>query len=85
MVQQGELRVHDIGDRQLGESGTVRLSSCGIDRGGAGGSVTSADIIHTDNEELIGIEGFSGPDKVVPPTDVTVLCPNVTYGINPGV
>ena len=57
----------------------------GLMEEGAGGAVASADIVGAHNKEAVGVDGFSGADKIFPPAGLAILIPAFADAGNFGV
>src|SRR5210317_1836705 len=68
VVGQASLRIDPVAhsyDRKIGPVELARFRVCGV---GAGGAVTTAQIIQADNEELVGIDRLARADVAIPPS-----------------
>jgi hypothetical protein len=64
------LRVHPVFHGDHREARAVRHARGRIDAHRTGGAETRTEIVHADDEEPVGVQGFAGTDHVVPPADV---------------
>jgi len=64
------LGIDPVFHRDHRETGAIRLARGRIDGGRSGGSETGSQIVHPNDIEPIGINGFTRPHHVVPPTDI---------------
>ena len=78
-VSELRLRAHPIDHRNHWEIRAPEFVCRGVDGGRPGRTMTTAKIVHPNNEEAIRIEWSSRADNVVPPTQA-IRC----VGISPG-
>ncbi len=68
VIEQVCLRSRHIPDSKHRKIQAVGFACFGVDRARAGRTLAASDHVGTDDEELIGVEGFARADAVVPPT-----------------
>jgi len=85
VVEQGDLGVDNVAEADVRKLSAERFAGFWIDGGGAGRAVTSSEIVGADDEEAVGIHGFSRADKVVPPASLAGGIPATSNGWNLGV
>ena len=64
---------HPVLDRHGGERRPVRVPGCGIDGTRSGAAVTAAEVVQTDDEAAVRVDGLAGAYAHVPPTGFVVL------------
>ncbi|MPN14626.1 hypothetical protein SDC9_161953 [bioreactor metagenome] len=69
-VGEAGLGVYPVFDGDEGEGCAPRLAGGRIDRDGARGSVTAAEVVDADDEELARIERLARAHQIVPPANV---------------
>ena len=72
------LGFHPVVDRDHRKGGAIRFTGCGVYAGRPGRTVAAAEVVNTNDEEAIGVDGFTRADHVVPPTGVFVLLAVIT-------
>ena len=72
--------IDDIGDVEVGEGRTEGLAGFGIGRGWSRGTVATTEVIGTNDEEAVGVDGLARPDHVGPPAFVKFFSPELAVG-----
>ncbi len=75
VVEERDLGFDEVGNGNVGKGGAKRLACFRVDIGGAGAAVASSEVVGTEDEEAVGIDGFPWADHFVPPAFVKFLRP----------
>jgi len=75
ILEQWKLRADDVMHGDPRKITGIDLAGGRIDRAGASRTVAAAEVVGTNDEILVGIQGAAGADKAVPPTGVQFLGP----------
>ena len=70
---------------ERGEGRAVGMVGDGVDRGGAGGSVTAAEVVGADDKKAAGINGAARSDKSIPPSWMAFFGPAVAHSRHVGI
>ena len=68
MLDESSVNLDDVSDRNEWKVQPVLLSRFRIDAAGTGRAFAAAQNVRTNHEILVGVQAFTGTDKIVPPS-----------------
>src|SRR5690625_3145982 len=73
MPHEPPLTLHPVATAEQGKIRPPDAPGLGMDRGGAGGAVTAAEVVQRDDKEMSGVDGLAGTNIGIPPARAPVL------------